>query len=160
MSKILVAYFSASGVTANAAKKIAEAAEAELYEILPETPYTKEDLNWEDKTSRSSVEMNNKNLRPAIADKYPDVSKYDTVFLGFPIWWYTAPTIINTYLESCDFSGKRIILFATSGSTGFENSLNDLKVSVSSKASIEEGIVVHGAQPSEYWKNWVSSLAL
>lgn len=160
MNKCLVAYFSASGVTADAAEKIAKAVGAELYEIRPKVPYTKEDLNWEDKTSRSSVEMTNKNIRPAIADKTPNVSGYDTVFLGFPVWWYTAPTIINTYLESCDFSGIRIILFATSGSSGFENSLSDLRKSVSSKTEIEEGIVVHGVQPFEYWNSWVSSLSL
>ena len=157
MSKKLVAYFSASGVTKDAAEKIAEAVGADLYEIVPDVLYTKEDLDWNDKSSRSSVEMNNKNLRPALKDKYPDVSEYDTVFLGFPVWWYTAPTIINTYLESADFSGKRIILFATSGSTGFENSLSDLKKSISSKTMIEEGIVIHGTQSAEEWKKWAES---
>lgn len=160
MSKILAAYFSAGGVTADAAKKIAEIAGADLYEIRPEVPYTKADLNWQDKNSRSSVEMKDKSSRPEIADKNAPVADHDVIFLGFPIWWYTAPTIINTFLESYDFSGKRIILFATSGSSGFENSLHDLKVSVSSKAALEEGIVVHGIQNSDAWKKWLISLGI
>ena len=160
MSKTLVAYFSASGVTADAAKKIAEIVGAELYEIRPEVPYTLADLNWQDKNSRSSVEMKDKSSRPKIADKNAPVADHDVIFLGFPIWWYTAPTIINTFLESYDFSGKRIILFATSGSSEFENSLSDLKVSVSSKTSLEEGIVVHGIQNSDAWKKWIISLGM
>ena len=113
--KILVAYFSASGVTAKAAWKLSEAIGADLYEIKPEVPYTRADLDWMDKNSRSSVEMNNPSSRPAIATKLPDMEKYDAVFVGFPIWWYVAPKIINTFLESYDFSGKVIIPFATSG---------------------------------------------
>lgn len=160
MSKKLVAYFSASGVTEDAAKKIAEASGAELYEIRPEVPYTNEDLNWQDKNSRSSVEMNNKELRPAVADKNAPVADKDVVFLGFPIWWYTAPTIVNTFLEGYDFSGKKIILFATSGSSGFGQSLPDLKKSVSSKTDIEEGILIHGKKSAEEWKKWVDSLSI
>lgn len=102
----LVAYFSANGVTENAAKVLAEAADADLYEIKPEAPYTKADLDWMDKNSRSSIEMKNKAFRPAIADKDADIAEYDVIFVGFPIWWYVAPTIINTFLESYDFSGK------------------------------------------------------
>ena len=102
--KILVAYFSASGVTAKAAEKLAEAAQADLYEIKPKLPYTRADLDWTDKKSRSSVEMNDKASRPAIADKVENMEEYDTVFIGFPIWWYVAPTIINTFLESYHFS--------------------------------------------------------
>ncbi len=160
MSKKLVAYFSASGVTADAAKKIAEAAGAQLCEIRPENPYTKADLNWQDKNSRSSKEMKDKSSRPAIADINADIEEYDLIYLGFPIWWYTAPTIINTFLESCDFTGKKIILFATSGSSGFENSLSDLKNSVSDSTVIEEGIVVHGKQDAGTWNKWVDSLDL
>ena len=119
MSKKLVAFFSASGVTANAAKILAEAAGADIYEIKPEVPYTKADLDWMDKSSRSTIEMQDKSSRPAIADKNADISAHDTIFVGFPIWWYIAPTIINTFLESYDFSGKTIILFATSGGSGF-----------------------------------------
>lgn len=107
MSKKLVAYFSASGITAGVSKNLAEASGADLYEIKPEIPYTKADLNWMDKFSRSTVEMNNLTFRPAIADKDADIASYDTIFVGFPIWWYIAPTIINTFLESYDFSGKK-----------------------------------------------------
>ena len=160
MRRILVAYFSASGVTADAAKKIAEAANADLYEIRPAVPYTEADLNWQDAQSRSTVEMKDKAFRPAVADRNADAAAYDTVLLGFPIWWYTAPTIINTFLESYDFSGKTIILFATSGSTGFDKSAADLKSSVSGTAVIKEGIVVHGKQDLDIWKNWVDTLEL
>ena len=115
MSKTLVAYFSASGVTEKAAQNLAKAAGADLYQIRPAVPYTGADLNWMDKKSRSSVEMNDKSSRPAIADKDAHIEQYDTIFLGFPIWWYVAPTIINTFLESYDWTGKKIVLFATSG---------------------------------------------
>ena len=117
--KTLVAYFSASGVTANVAKLLAEAAEADLFEIKPAVPYTNADLNWMDKKSRSTVEMQDKSSRPAIAAPCSNLADYDTIFVGFPIWWYVAPTIINTFLESGDFSGKKIVLFATSGGSGF-----------------------------------------
>ena len=115
MSKKLVAYFSASGITRNVAKMVAEAAGADLYEITPKEAYTKADLNWMDKKSRSSVEMTDKKIRPEITDTDAKISEYDEIFLGFPIWWYVAPTIINTFLEKYDFTGKKIVLFATSG---------------------------------------------
>ncbi len=160
MSKKLVAYFSASGVTADAAKKIAQVANADLYEICPEVSYTAADLNWQDKNSRSSVEMNDRTFRPALADKNAKAEEYDVIFLGFPIWWYTAPTIINTFLESYDISGKTIILFATSGSSGFDKTAADLKVSVDDSTVIKEGIVIHGKQSAEEWKKWVDSLGM
>lgn len=160
MSKKLVAYFSASGVTADVAKKLAEAADAALYEIKPEVPYTKEDLNWMDKQSRSSVEMSDKSSRPAIADKDAHVADYDVIFLGFPIWWYVAPTIINTFLESYDFSGKTIVLFATSGSSGFGKTVDGLKGSVDSTAVIREGKLLNGEQNVNALKDWVASLGL
>lgn len=119
MSKKLTVYFSASGVTAKAAKELSEAAGTDLFEIKPAVPYTDADLNWRDKNSRSSVEMNDLSFRPEIAEKLSNMDDYDTIFLGFPIWWYIAPTIINTFLESYDFSGKKIVLFATSGGSGF-----------------------------------------
>ena len=144
MSKKLVAYFSASGVTANAAKMVAEAAKADLFEIKPAVPYTKDDLNWMNKQSRSSVEMNDKNSRPEIAEKCENMSDYDTIYLGFPIWWYVAPTIINTFLESYDFSGKTIILFATSGGSGFGRTVDNLKNSVSDSTVIKEGKILNG----------------
>ncbi len=139
MSK-LVAYFSASGNTAALAKKLAEAAGADICEIRPAVPYTKDDLNWMNKQSRSSVEMSDKSSRPAIADTAVDIAKYDTVYIGFPVWWYIAPTIINTFLESADFSGKKIILFATSGGSGFGKAVENLKASAPG-ADITEGKV-------------------
>ncbi len=137
MSKKLVAYFSASGITAGVAKKLAKEANADIYEIKPSVPYTKADLNWQDKNSRSSIEMSDHNSRPEIADKNADISKYDTIYLGFPIWWYIAPTIINTFLESYDFSGKKIILFATSGGSGFGKTVQNLQLSAADCKIIE-----------------------
>lgn len=118
MSKKLVAYFSASGVTEKMAKTLAEVTGADLFEIQPVVPYTTADLDWMNKKSRSSVEMSNPDSRPEIGNKIPDMGQYDTVFVGFPIWWYVAPTIINTFLESYDFTGKKIATFATSGGSG------------------------------------------
>ena len=115
MSRKLVAYFSASGVTAKVAEKLSEAIGADLYAIEPEVPYTKADLDWMDKKSLSTIEMNNPASRPAITGKRDNMNDYDTVFVGFPIWWYVAPTIINTFLESYDLTDKTIIPFATSG---------------------------------------------
>lgn len=136
MSK-LVAYFSASGNTASLAKKLADAAGADLYEIKPAVPYTAADLNWQNKQSRSSVEMNDHSSRPAIEPVTADIAAYDTVYIGFPVWWYIAPTIINTFLESADFSGKRIILFATSGGSGFGKAVQNLKISAPDAEIIE-----------------------
>lgn len=116
--KMLVTYFSAGGVTAKAAWKLAETAGADLYEIKPESPYSRADLDWTNEKSRSSVERNNPSFRPAIAGKMEGIEQYDVIFIGFPIWWYIAPTIINTFLESYDFSGKTIVPFATSGGSG------------------------------------------
>ena len=140
-NKSLVTYFSASGVTKKVAEKLAEAAGADLFEIKPEVAYTEADLNWMDKKSRSSIEMNDKSFRPAIAEKYNNMADYDVVYVGFPIWWYVAPTIINTFLESYDFSGKTIVLFATSGGSGFGNTVAELKGSVSDTTVIKEGKV-------------------
>lgn len=140
MSKKLVAYFSASGNTANLAKKLAASASADLYEIKPAVPYTSADLNWQNKQSRSSIEMSDHSSRPAIADKNANIAEYDTVYIGFPVWWYIAPTIINTFLESYDFSGKKIILFATSGGSGFGKAVQNLTSSAPG-AEIVEGKV-------------------
>ena len=118
MAKKLVAYFSASGVTAEVAKTLAEAVGADLFEIKPSVPYTKADLNWTDRSSRSSVEMADLASRPEISTRCENIGDYDTVFVGFPIWWYIAPTIINTFLESCDLNGKTVVPFATSGGSG------------------------------------------
>ena len=160
MSKKLVAYFSASGVTENVAKLLAEAAGADLYQIKPKVPYTKGDLDWMDKNARSTVEMRDKSSRPAIVDDDAKVGDYDVVFVGFPIWWYVAPTIINTFLEKYDFSGKTIILFATSGSSGFGKTVENLKGSVSDTAVIKEGKLLNGRQSVDALKNWVDSLGI
>ena len=160
MSKKLVAYFSASGVTGSVAKNLAEAIGADLYEIKPETPYTSADLDWRDKSSRSSLEMQDKSSRPAIADKNANIEAYDVIYLGFPIWWYTAPTIINTFLESYDFSGKTIELFATSGSSGFGKTVEDLKASVSDTTVIQEGKVINDDRTVEGLKAWEAGLNL
>lgn len=143
MSKKLVAYFSASGRTAKVAEMLANELDADLYEIKPEVKYTKADLNWMNKKSRSSVEMNDKSFRPAIITGDVDISGYDTVYLGFPIWWYVAPTLINTFLEAYDFAGKKIVLFATSGGSGFGNTVAELQPSVP-KAEITETKVLTG----------------
>lgn len=158
MSKKLVVYFSASGVTANAAKTLAEAADADLYEIRPQVPYTKEDLNWMNNNSRSSIEMKDKAFRPAIADTNADIESYDVIFVGFPIWWYVAPTIINTFLESYDFSGKKIVLFATSGGSGFGNTVKELKNSVSEKVTISEWKILNGTPSSDQLRMWLNDL--
>ncbi len=159
MSKKLVAYFSASGTTAAVAKTLAEAAGADLYEIKPQKPYTRTDLDWMNQKSRSSVEMNDKSFRPPLAGKDARIEDYDTVFLGFPIWWYVAPTIINTFLESYDFSGKTIILFATSGGSGFGGTAAGLKDSAPG-AVIREGKLLNGRQSKEALAAWVNSLSL
>ncbi|MBQ6619051.1 MAG: NAD(P)H-dependent oxidoreductase [Thermoguttaceae bacterium] len=122
MSKALVTYFSASGVTAKLAKRLAEAVGADLFEIKPETPYTNADLNWQNSQSRSSVEMNDRASRPAIAEKIADMARYDVVFVGFPVWWYREPSIIDTFMEAYDFSGKTVVPFATSGMSGIGDS--------------------------------------
>lgn len=141
MGKVLVAYFSATGVTAKVAKKVAEAIEGDAYEIKPEVKYTKADLNWMNRKSRSSIEMNDKSLRPGIISGDLDISNYDTICLGFPIWWYVAPTVINTFLETYDFSKKKIILFATAGSSGFGNTLEELKPSAKDADIIETKVL-------------------
>ena len=156
MSKKLVAYFSASGITRNVAKMIAEAAGADLYEITPKEAYTKADLNWMDKKSRSSVEMADKKIRPEITDTDAKIAEYDEIFLGFPIWWYVAPTIINTFLEKYDFTGKKIVLFATSGGSGFGNTAKELQPSAPG-AEIREGKLLNGGS-TQAIESWVKSL--
>ena len=158
MSKKLVAYFSASGVTAKVAELLADAVGADLYEIRPEVPYTKADLNWMDKQSRSTIEMNDKAFRPEIADQNAGVENYDTIFIGFPIWWYVAPTIINTFLESYDFSNKKVVVFATSGGSGFGKTVEELKVSVPASCEIIEGKLLNGKQSISAIRNWTESI--
>ena len=156
MSKRLVAYFSASGVTAKVAENLADAIGAYIFEIQPEVPYTKADLNWMDKKARSTIEMSDPTSRPAIAAKRDNMDEYDTIFVGFPIWWYVAPTIINTFLEKHDFSGKKIILFATSGGSGFGNTVSELQPSASN-AQIVEGKLLNRMSKQEI-SDWVKTL--
>ena len=152
MGKKLVAYFSASGITASKADKLADAIHADRYEIKPVVDYTRADLNWMDKNSRSSIEMQNKSMRPEIITGDIDISEYDTIFLGFPIWWYVAPTVINSFLEAYDFTGKKIILFATSGSSGFGNTLKELIPSAPG-AEMIEGKMVSGLRGAQGFKD-------
>lgn len=159
MSNKLVAYFSASGVTGSVAKKLAEAVNADIYEIKPRTAYTNADLNWNDSSSRSSIEMRDKSSRPELADRNAKIDGHDVIFIGFPIWWYVAPTIINTFLESYDFSGKTIILFATSGGSGFGKAVEGLQVSAPN-ASIREGKVFNRRVTIEELKKWADSLSV
>lgn len=154
--KTLVAYFSVSGITANVAKLLAEAAGADLFEIKPAVPYTNADLNWMDKKSRSTVEMQDKSSRPAIAAPCSNLADYDTIFVGFPIWWYVAPTIINTFLEKYDLTGRKIVLFATSGGSGFGNTVKELQPSAPG-AEIVEGKLLNRANKQEI-ENWVKEL--
>ena len=157
MGRKLVAYFSASGTTRKIAEMIAEATAADLYEILPKQSYTKDDLNWMDKKSRTSVEMSDKKFRPEIFNTDVQFDKYDEIILGFPIWWYVAPTIINAFLEKYDFSGKKIVLFATSGGSGFGNTVSELKPSAPD-AVIIEGKVFNKATKQEI-AEWVKRIS-
>ena len=127
MSKVLVSYFSASGVTKGVAEKIAKIIEGDLFEIEPVEKYTDADLNWMDKNSRSTLEMNDKEFRPPVKNKVDNLADYQKIVIGFPVWWYTAPTIINTFIEENDLTGKEIYVFCTSGGSGVDGSLNDLK---------------------------------
>ncbi len=156
--KVLVAYFSATGTTKSVAQKLAKTIDSDIYEIEPEVPYTKADLDWTDKNSRSSVEMNNRNSRPEIKKDDFSVSDYDVVFLGFPIWWGSAPTIVNTFLEQHDFSNKKIILFATSGGSGIYGTAKSLKNSVSNSTEIIEGKLFNNNLSAEEIQKWIEEI--
>ena len=160
MSKKLVAFFSASGSTRKLAKTLAEVLNADTYEIKPATPYTGKDLSWNNAQSRSSVEMADIKTRPELADKAAPVAGYDTIFLGFPIWWYVAPHIINSFLESYDFAGKTIVLFATSGGSGFGETLNQLKPSCADSTRWLQGKVFRGRVDENTLRDWVKTLPL
>ena len=159
MSKKLVAYLSASGVTEAVAKSLAKGADADLYQIRPEIPYTSADLDWMNKKSRSSVEMNDPSSRPGIFKGDLDISDYDVIFLGFPIWWYVAPTIINTFLESYDFTGKTVIPFATSGGSGIENCGKKLQQQYPS-INWKPGKLLNGRPSKDALTAWTDSLDL
>ena len=153
--KVLVAYFSASGVTKGVAQQLAEVAGADLHEIKPAQPYTDADLDWHNKQSRSSVEMQDKSSRPAITDKLTNMKDYDVVYVGFPIWWYTCPTIVNTFMEAYDFQGKTVILFATSGGSSIKKACEDLKATYPN-ISWKEGKLLNRASKNDL-KKWVES---
>ena len=149
MSNKLVAYFSASGVTGSVAEKLADEIGADLFEIVPEKPYTNADLDWQNSRSRSSVEMKDRNARPAIASKIDDVSRYDVIFVGFPIWWYREPSIMDTFMEAYDFSGKTIVPFATSGGSGLGGAPKNMQA-LAKGSKVEDGkrfsVVVSGQE--------------
>lgn len=159
MSRKLVAFFSASSVTAALAQRLSRAAGADLFEIKPAVPYTSADLDWTNASSRSSVEMKNPASRPEIAEKLPSMADYDVVFLGFPIWWYVAPTIINTFLESYDFSGKTIALFATSGGSPMGRTLEILRPLCNASVKWLPAKMLNGATDSDL-NAWLKSLKL
>lgn len=158
--KTLVVYFSATGNTKKVANNLAKAIGSDIYEIKPLKPYSNADLDWRNQNSRSSVEMQNHNSRPEIVNDKLSVSDYDTIFVGFPIWWYIAPTIVNSFLEKHDFSGKTIVLFATSGGSGFGNTAENLKPSVSDSAKIIQGRVFSPYITVDELKKWVENLNL
>ncbi len=157
MSKKLVTYFSASGVTKAVAEKLAQAVQGDIFEIRPAVLYTEADLDWRDKQSRSSVEMANLEYRPEMAEGEVDVAPYDTVYVGFPIWWYIAPTIINTFLEKYDFSGKKIVLFATSGGSGWGKTVEKLENSCKG-AQIVEGRIFPVSVTEEELAQWAEQI--
>ena len=158
MKKALVAYFSASGVTASVAGTLAKEIGADLFEIAPETPYTGADLNWQNSKSRSSVEMNDRNCRPAIRSKVADMAQYDVVFVGFPIWWYREPSIIDTFMEAYDFTGKTVIPFATSGSSGIGQSGKNMQA-LAKGAAVTDGkrfsASASGKELSQWAAQWL-----
>lgn len=156
MGKTLVAYFSASGVTKKLAQTLADAIGADLFAIEPKVPYTKADLNWMDKQSRSTIEMQNPASRPEIAGVCKNIADYDTVFVGFPIWWYVAPTIVNTFLESCDLTGKTVVPFATSGGSGMGKTADILRT-VCPAADILPGKRMSARESAEAVRAWLET---
>lgn len=158
MDKSLVAYFSASGVTKKVATKLASAIGADIFEIVPKEVYTSADLNWMDKKSRSSVEMNDRNCRPEIASKVDDMSKYDTVYVGFPVWWYREPSIIDTFMEAYDFTGKKVITFCTSGGSGLGDSAKNMQA-LASGVKVIDGKKFSSGVSEEELKKWADSIS-
>lgn len=157
MSKSLVAYFSATGTTARTARKLAEAIHADLYEIKPETPYTREDLDWTDKNSRTTHEKDNPADRPILADKAADIAAHDIIYLGFPIWWYKEPAIVKSFLEAYDFSGKTIVAFGTSGGSQLRGSIPDMKPSAPGAKWVEGGML-NGDPGKDALADWAAKL--
>ncbi len=157
-NRTLVAYFSASGVTRSTSDKLADAIGTDIFEIKPKVPYTNKDLNWTDKSSRSSIEMNDLSSRPAITGTVLNPQDYDTLLIGFPVWWYAAPTIINTFIESADFSGKTVALFCTSGGTGIEGCERKLKETYGNKFVWKKGKRFTGRESSKAFSEWAENL--
>ena len=157
MSKTLVAYFSASGVTERVARTLASAIDADLYQIEPQKPYTAADLNWNDRASRSSVEMNDEHCRPEIANSVAHMDAYDTVFVGFPVWWYVEPRIIDTFLEAYDFSGKTIVPFATSGGSGLGKAPQRMQ-QIAPGSTVTAGKLLNGRPSADSLRAWAESL--
>ncbi len=160
MSKVLVAYFSVGGVTREVAKELAQAENADLFEIKPATPYTSEDLDWKNKQSRSTVEMSDLNCRPEILGKVENFNEYDDVFIGFPVWWGREPSVVDTFLDSYDFSGKKIIPFCTSGGSGIGKTAERIQEIIGSAAKVEEGKRLGGSVSVDDLKIWVDGLNL
>ena len=156
MNKTLITYFSASGITKNAAKRISDIIKADLFEIEPVNIYTKEDLDWTNKNSRTTIEMNDKTSRPPIKNKVENINDYETIIIGFPVWWYTAPTIINTFIEENDLTNKNIYIFVTSGGSSFGGSLKDLKNTYPNLRLIN-GIRITGNETEEDINNWLNN---
>ena len=152
MKKILVAYFSASGVTKTVAEKMAKASGADLFEIAPEQPYTRADLDWTNKKSRSTVEMKDRSCRPAMAAKL-DVSGYDVILVGFPVWWYREPSIIDTFMESADFTGKTVVPFCTSGGSGLGDAAANMQT-IAPGAKVLDGKRFSSSAPADDLKKW------
>ncbi|MBQ4369454.1 MAG: NAD(P)H-dependent oxidoreductase [Oscillospiraceae bacterium] len=157
MSKALVAYFSASGVTAKAAEELAAAEGADLFEIRPKVPYSKADLNWRDKKSRSTLEMSDPECRPNMVGTVEDMAQYDVIFLGFPIWWGREPSVVDTFLDAYDFTGKRMILFCTSGGSGFGKTAERIR-GLAKGAAVEEGKRLGGLFSESSMKKWLEGL--
>ena len=159
MNKSLVAYFSATGTTEGAANALAKAARADLYRITPAQPYSSRDLNWNNSSSRSSVEMDNDSARPALAQVAQDLSPYDVVFVGFPIWWYVEPRIVDTFLESCDLSGKAVVPFATSGSSGITRAASRMR-DIVPQARVLDGRMMNDRPSTSELEAWIRGLGL
>ena len=160
MSKVLVAYFSASGVTKRVAEELANVEKADLFEITPGTLYTAEDLDWRNQQSRSTLEMKDLNCRPAITGQVENMARYDVVFLGFPIWWGREPSVVDTFLDAYDFSGKKIVPFCTSGGSGIGETAKRIQGIVGSTATVDEGTRLGGTVSEKDLETWTTGLGL
>lgn len=160
MSNILVAYFSASGITKKVAAELAKVSKADLFEITPETPYTTADLNWKDQQSRSTLEMKDPDCRPAVTGQVENMAQYDEVFVGFPIWWGREPSVVDTFLDAYDFTGKKIIPFCTSGGSGIGETAKRIQEIVGAEVTVEEGIRLGGTVSEKDLEAWTAGLDL